>query len=253
MQMPHAFNEEVCRKARIALPPAGEYGSGIIFLPRNPTVRRQVEQKFEQVVQSEGQHVLGWRTVPTVNGMLGETARSCEPFMRQVFIRRDPSITDELDFERKLYVIRKRAYNEIRTSTLAGAEYWYVVQPVVPDPRLQGHAAHRRSSTSTSPTCTTRRWRRRWRWCTRASAPTPSRAGTAPHPYRYIAHNGEINTLRGNINWMHAREALLRVRAVRRGHREDPPDHQPERQRLGHVRQRARAARTSRAARCRTR
>lgn len=102
IQMPHAFNEEVCRKARILLPALGDYGSGIIFLPRNPTVRRKVEERFEQVVQSEGQHVIGWRTVPTNNGMLGETARSCEPFMRQVFIRRDASITDELAFERKL-------------------------------------------------------------------------------------------------------------------------------------------------------
>jgi glutamate synthase (ferredoxin) len=92
LQMPHAFNEDVCRKARIPLPGPGQYGSGIIFLPRNPTVRRQVEQRFEQVVQSEGMAVLGWRTVPTSNGMLGETARSCEPFMRQVFIARGADI-----------------------------------------------------------------------------------------------------------------------------------------------------------------
>src|SRR6187455_753852 len=114
LQMPHGFNEDVCRKARIPLPAQGEYGSGIIFLPRNPSVRRKVEERFEQVVQSEGQQVIGWRTVPTSSAMLGETARSCEPFMRQVFIRRNPEITDELAFERKLYVIRKRAYSEIR-------------------------------------------------------------------------------------------------------------------------------------------
>ncbi|RPI14457.1 MAG: glutamate synthase subunit alpha, partial [Lysobacterales bacterium] len=206
IQMPHAFNEEVCRKARIPLPAAGEYGSGIIFLPRNPTVRRALEQKFEQVVQSEGQQVIGWRTVPTSNGMLGETARSCEPFMRQVFIRRDPAIRDELDFERKLYVIRKRAYNEIRTSTLAGAEYWYVVSlscrtfvfkgmllttqldqyfTDLHNPLVETALAlvHSRFSTNTFPS-----WDR-------------------AHPYRYIAHNGEINTVRGNSNWMHAREA----------------------------------------------
>ncbi len=206
LQMPHAFNEEVCRKARIPLPAPGEYGSGIIFLPRNPTVRRQIEQKFEQVVQSEGQHVIGWRTVPTSNGMLGETARSCEPFMRQVFIRRDASLADEFDFERKLYVIRKRAYNEIRTSTLAGAEYWYVVSlscrtfvykgmllttqldqyfTDLHNPLIETALAlvHSRFSTNTFPS-----WDR-------------------AHPYRYIAHNGEINTVRGNSNWMHAREA----------------------------------------------
>jgi len=212
LQMPHAFNEEVCRKARIQLPAAGQYGSGIIFLPRNPTVRRQVEQKFEQVVQSEGLAVLGWRTVPTSNGMLGETARSCEPFMRQVFIARSPDIVDDLSFERRLYVVRKRAYNEIRTSTLSGAEYWYIVSlsartivykgmllttqldqyfTDLHNPLLETALAlvHSRFSTNTFPS-----WDR-------------------AHPYRYIAHNGEINTVRGNANWMHAREARFEAEA----------------------------------------
>ncbi|HVN42343.1 MAG TPA: glutamate synthase central domain-containing protein, partial [Steroidobacteraceae bacterium] len=212
LQMPHAFNEEVCRKARIPLPGAGQYGSGIIFLPRNPTVRRQVEQRFEQVVQSEGLHVLGWRTVPTQNGMLGETARSCEPFMRQVFIARSPDLTDDLAFERKLYVIRKRAYSDIRTSTLAGAEYWYIVSlscrtmvfkgmlltsqldqyfTDLHSPLMETALAlvHSRFSTNTFPS-----WDR-------------------AHPYRYIAHNGEINTVRGNANWMHAREARFEAEA----------------------------------------
>ena len=115
----------------------------MVFLPRNPTKRRRLEERFEQIVQSEGQTVLGWRTVPTNNSMLGETAQASEPFMRQVFIGRNPAITDEMAFERKLYVIRKRAYSEIRTSTIDGAEYWYMPQPVVQDHRLQGHAADR--------------------------------------------------------------------------------------------------------------
>jgi len=138
--------------------------------------------------------------------MLGETARSCEPFMRQVFIGRDSSITSELGFERKLYVIRKRAYNEIRTSTLPGAESWYVVSlscrtfvykgmllttqldqyfPDLHNPAVETALAlvHSRFSTNTFPS-----WDR-------------------AHPYRYVAHNGEINTVRGNSNWMHAREA----------------------------------------------
>ena len=127
LQMPHKFYESVCANTRIHLPAEGEYGSGIVFLPHNPTIRRRIEERFEQVVQSEGQKVIGWRTVPTDHSMLGETARSCEPFMRQVFIRRDPNITEELDFERKLYVIRKRAYNEVRATGLPGAEQWYVV------------------------------------------------------------------------------------------------------------------------------
>ncbi len=208
LQMPHAFFAEACKATRINLPAAGQYGAGLVFLPRNPTVRRKVEEKFEQVVQSEGQEFLGWRTVPTNSASLGDTARSCEPFMRQVFIGRGAGVTDDLAFERKLYVIRKRAYNEIRTSTLAGAEYWYVASlsmrtlvykgmlttdqvdhyfPDLKHPAMETALAivHSRFSTNTFPS-----WER-------------------AHPYRYLAHNGEINTLRGNINWMHARQALF--------------------------------------------
>jgi glutamate synthase (ferredoxin) len=126
LQMPHKFFAEVAKKARIALPAPGEYGCGIMFLPRNPAVRRRIEQVFEQIVQSEGQTFLGWRTVPVDNSSLGDTAKACEPFMRQAFIGRSSEVTDEMTFERKLYLIRKRAYSEIRTSTMSGAEFWYV-------------------------------------------------------------------------------------------------------------------------------
>ena len=210
IQLPHKFFAEVCSgpTSRITLPEAGEYGAGLVFLPRNPTVRRKVEEKFEQVVQAEGQVFLGWRTVPTNSASLGDTALSCEPFMRHAFIGRGPAVTDDLDFERKLYVIRKRSYSEIRTSTLAGAEYWYVASlstrtlvykgmlttdqvdnyfPDLKHPSMESALAlvHSRFSTNTFPS-----WER-------------------AHPYRYLAHNGEINTLRGNINWMHARQALF--------------------------------------------
>ena len=208
IQMPHKFFAEVCKTARITLPEPGLYGAGLIYLPRNRTVRRKVEEVFEQVIQSEGQEFLGWRTVPTDNKTLGNTAISCEPFMRQVFIGRGPDVTNDLDFERKLYVIRKRAYNDIRTSTIAGAEAWYVASlsmktlvykgmllteqvgqyfPDLAHPAMESALAivHSRFSTNTFPS-----WER-------------------AHPYRYIAHNGEINTLRGNINWMHARQALF--------------------------------------------
>ena len=208
MQMPHGFFSAVCKTARIDLPAPGEYGSGLVFLPRNLTKRRRLEEKFEQIIHSEGQTVLGWRTVPTNNGSLGETAKSCEPSIRQVFIGRNQNLTDPMAFERKLYVIRKRAYNEIRTSTMDGAEYWYLcslsyktfvykgmllttqLEDYFPDLREPGMETalalvHSRFSTNTFPS-----------W-------------TRAHPYRYLAHNGEINTLRGNINWMHAREALF--------------------------------------------
>jgi glutamate synthase (ferredoxin) len=212
IQMPHKFLVETCKKNGIIVPNPGEYGCGVVFLPRNPTVRRRIEERFEQIVQSEGQTVLGWRTVPTRNAGLGDTAKSCEPFMKQVLIGRNPAITDELAFERTLYVIRKRAYAEIRTSTMEGAAQWYVASlsqntlvykgmlltqqlaeyfPDLSDPRVETALAlvHSRFSTNTFPS-----WDR-------------------AHPYRYVAHNGEINTVRGNANWMYAREALFETEA----------------------------------------
>ena len=208
LQVPHAFLVEACRKTRVALPGPAEYGCGLVFLPRNPTHRRRLEERFEQIVQSEGQTFLGWRTVPTNSASLGDTARSCEPFIRQIFIGRNKHLSDDLAFERKLYVIRKRAYNEIRASGLDGGDYWYLPSlshktivykgmllteqlpeyfPDLRDPAMVTSLAlvHSRFSTNTFPS-----WDR-------------------AHPYRYMAHNGEINTLRGNINWMHARGALF--------------------------------------------
>jgi glutamate synthase (ferredoxin) len=208
VQMPHTFFKEVSRQTRLSLPDAGEYACGMVFLPRNPSKRRQLEQHFEHIIQSEGQVVLGWRTVPTNSAPLGDTARASEPFMRQVFVGRNSALHDDLAFERKLYVIRKRAYNEIRTSTMDGAEQWYVASlsqktlvykgmllteqlpqyfPDLEHPAMETALAlvHSRFSTNTFPS-----WDR-------------------AHPYRFMAHNGEINTLRGNINWMRAREALF--------------------------------------------
>jgi glutamate synthase domain-containing protein 2/glutamate synthase domain-containing protein 1/glutamate synthase domain-containing protein 3 len=208
LQIPHKFMAEATRRSRFDLPDAGQYGCGLVFLPRNMTLRRRLEERFRSIVESEGQTLIGWRNVPTNNAMLGDTAKSCEPFMRHVFIGRSPDLADDAAFERKLYVIRKRAYTEIRDSTMAGAESWYVCSlscrtlvykgmlttmqldqyfPDLKSPAMETALAlvHSRFSTNTFPS-----WDR-------------------AHPYRYIAHNGEINTLRGNINWMHAREALF--------------------------------------------
>ena len=208
LQIPHRFLKEACKKAKIDLPGPGEYGCGLVFLPRDRIKRRRLEERFEKIIQSEGQVVLGWRTVPVDNSSLGETARACEPMIRQILIGRGPATTDALAFERKLYVIRKRAYRDIRTSTMDGAETWYMpslsyktivykgmlltgqLEPYFTDlqsPSMETALAlvHSRFSTNTFPS-----WDR-------------------AHPYRYIAHNGEINTLRGNINWMRAREALF--------------------------------------------
>lgn len=120
IQIRRSFFAEGSAAWRFTLPEAGEYG--VQDFSANPTVRRKVEEKFEQVVEArQGRTFLGWRTVPVKNASLGDTAKSAEPFMRQCFIAR-PDGLDELGFERKLYVIRKRAYTVIRTSTLAGAE-----------------------------------------------------------------------------------------------------------------------------------
>jgi glutamate synthase (ferredoxin) len=208
VQMPHEFLKIATREARVALPGPGEYGVGMVFLPPDPAERRGCEQIFERIVAEEGQRLLGWRTIPTDNSPLGETAKASEPCMRQLFIGRSGKLSDDMAFERKLYVIRKRAENAIRYGGVAGGQFFYVsslsyktliykgmlmpaqVDQYYPDlrnPAMQTALAlvHSRFSTNTFPS-----WER-------------------SHPYRYLAHNGEINTLRGNINWMRARQAMM--------------------------------------------
>ena len=208
IQMPHQFLKEVCKEQGLKLPAAGEYAAGNVFLPQDAKEREAQEKKFEKIVAEEGQKVIGWRTVPTNNSTIGATAKASEPFMRQVFIQRNKKLRDELGFERKLFVIRKRATNEIRRTDMPGAQYWYVASlssrtliykgmlmteqvgeyyPDLSNPTMETALAlvHSRFSTNTFPS-----WER-------------------SHPYRYVAHNGEINTLRGNINWMHARQSMF--------------------------------------------
>ncbi len=181
----------------------------MVYLPPDTTSRYKCEKLFEEIVENEGHRLLGWRTVPTTNASLGETARASEPIVRQVFIARDPKIKDDMAFERKLYVVRKLAERGIRYAGIKGGDRFYIsslsyktviykgmltpeqVDPFFPDlqdPTFASALAlvHSRFSTNTFPS-----WER-------------------AHPYRYVAHNGEINTLRGNINWMHARESLLK-------------------------------------------
>jgi glutamate synthase (ferredoxin) len=224
LQIPHAFCARVARESfGVTLPGPdafgfNQYGTGLVFLPRNATLRRNLEEMLAQIIRSEGQVLLGWRTVPVSNAALGETARACEPFIRQVFIGRSPALAapakdaataaaSALAFERKLYVIRKRASHEV-AATHSGADAWYqpslsartiVYKGMLLATQVDGYfrdlgepdfasaiaLVHSRFSTNTFPS-----WDR-------------------AHPYRYIAHNGEINTLRGNVNWMHARQALF--------------------------------------------
>lgn len=208
LQVPHRFLRHACTGIGIALPRPGQYGVGMVFLPPERDQRHQCERRFEALVRQEGQEVLGWRSVPTDSLYLGETAKSREPFIRQVFIKRNPALKDDLDFERKLYIIRRQAENTIRYGQCPGGDYFYIPSlsyktvvykgmltprqvvtfyPDLTDPLMETALAvvHSRFSTNTFPS-----WER-------------------AHPYRYMIHNGEINTLRGNENWMHARQSML--------------------------------------------
>jgi len=208
MQLPHSFFKEVCRKEKIKLPAEGNYGVAMVFLPRDGNERRTCEKMFENIVVEEGQKFLGWRIVPTDNKTLGDTAKAGEPVVQQAFIRCDPKLPDQLAFERKLYVIRKRAERTIRYGSVRGGHQFYVPSlssrtliykgmllteqmdeyfADLKNPAMESALAlvHSRFSTNTFPS-----WDR-------------------AHPYRFVAHNGEINTLRGNINWMHARQAMF--------------------------------------------
>ncbi|HKT74771.1 MAG TPA: glutamate synthase large subunit [Steroidobacteraceae bacterium] len=208
IQMPHEFLKQAAKKDRMALPGPGEYASGLVFLPRNPTRRRRLCDVFEHIIQSEGQSVLGWRTLPTNNSMLGEGAKASEPFIRQVFVGRNPAIKDDMEFERKLYIIRKRAYSEIRASTIDGAEYWYLpslsYKTIVYKGMLLTEQLAQYFTDLQNPAVETALALVHSRFSTN-TFPSWDRA----HPYRYLAHNGEINTVRGNYNWMQAREALF--------------------------------------------
>ncbi len=206
VQLPHRFLVKAAAAEGIALPDAGEYGVGLIFTSPDATVRAESRRRFESVTAQMGQKVLGWRDVPTDDSTLGATAQLSEPFMQQVFIARGADLADDLAFERKLYVIRKLAYNAIGKT--GHDTYWYPASlscrtmvykgmltppqvksffPDLSDPDFESALAlvHSRFSTNTFPS-----WER-------------------SHPYRYIAHNGEINTLRGNTNWMIARQSMF--------------------------------------------
>jgi glutamate synthase (ferredoxin) len=207
IQMPHAFLARECARLGITLPPPRWYGAGLVFLPTDPTQATRCQAIFEEIIREEGQALLGWRDVPTDDSPVGPSARAVEPVIKQIFIGRDPAIRDDRAFERKLYMIRKRVEHGIYGSDMPGRKLFYVPSlssntliykgmlsadqietmfPDVVDPAVESALAlvHQRFSTNTFPS-----------W-------------PLAHPYRYLAHNGEINTLRGNINWMHAREAL---------------------------------------------
>ena len=199
IQTPHEFFLKECS---FELPACGQYAVGMVFLPVPATPRKQCEAILEQMVGEEGQRLIGWRDVPTDDRQLGPTARYSKPVVRQVFLARDNNQGDDFAFDRKLYVIRRRVSRAVKRSGITGfyisslssktivykgmltASQLPEFYPDLIDESLTSALAivHSRFSTNTFPS-----WAR-------------------AHPYRYLAHNGEINTLRGNVNWMRARE-----------------------------------------------
>ncbi len=209
LQLPHEFFKSVCPSHNIHnLPEPGHYGAGLVFLPRDPILQRKCEETVERIVKENGQKFLGWRTVLTRNFELGATAVAYEPVIRQVFIGRSENVKDVMAFERKLYVIRRMASHQLRYSNFKGGNVFYMPSlscrtiiykgmltpgqlgnyfPDLNHPQMKSAMAlvHSRFSTNTFPT-----WDR-------------------AQPFRYVSHNGEINTLRGNENWIYASQALF--------------------------------------------
>ena len=210
-QVPHAFLLARCRALGFELPAPGEYGVGMVFLPHDPPSRQACERRLEEVVREEGQAFLGWRDVPTDNGTLGPTARASQPIIRQAFVARGEGTAAGDAFERTLFVIRRLVEKGVSRSVLPGRSHFYISSlsartlvykgmlnadqlrhfyPDLEDEALKSVLAmvHSRFSTNTFPS-----------W-------------SKAHPYRFISHNGEINTLRGNVNWMQARQRMFASR-----------------------------------------
>jgi glutamate synthase (NADPH/NADH) large chain len=214
IQVPDRFLRKVTLPLGIALPPAGQYGVGLVFLPQGHDEREQLRRLLEQIAREEGLNLLGWRVLPIDDRSIGASARAARPVIEQVFVAPrhsgdvKPDTAAQARLERKLYVLRKRAEHAADRLPLVERHAFYIpslssktliykgmltadqLEPTfadLADPDLESALVlvHQRFSTNTFPS-----------W-------------PLAHPYRYIAHNGEINTLRGNINWMRAREGLL--------------------------------------------
>ena len=208
IQKPHKFFKRVCGDININLPNDDKYGTGMVFLPVNKSQSKDCQKIFEKIIKEENQKLLGWRDVPTNDSSLGPTAKEGEPTFKQIFIEKNKDL-DSAAFDRKLYIIRKRVENIIWNSDMTEQSLFYVpslscrtflykgmltgtqIEPMFPDlsdPDVESALAlvHQRFSTNTMP---------EWKLA---------------HPFRYISHNGEINTVRGNSNWMRARESLCK-------------------------------------------
>src|SRR6266487_3532405 len=208
VQIPHKFFAKKADRLGFSLPKPGEYAVGALFMPRDPDWRQVIRDIYSQMIKREGMTLLGWREVPTDNSTLGESVKPTEPVHLQVFIGRGKKIKSETEFERRLYILRKSISHAIYTRKERRLSGYYPVSiscrtvvykgmfladqlctyyPDLHDKDFESALAlvHQRFSTNTFPT-----------W-------------SLAHPYRMIAHNGEINTLRGNVNWMAARQASV--------------------------------------------
>ena len=207
IQIPHEFFKKKCRENKIDLPQEGKYAVGMVFLPRESDEDLECEGIFETILRKEKLKLLGWRDVEVDRNAIGEIAKGSEPLIKQVFIDKEGYTTEE--FERKLFIVRKKAEKEVRNSTMHNKGYFYIPSlssrtiiykglllarqigsfyKDLEDKDFKSALAliHQRYSTNTFPT-----------W-------------DLAQPFRYLAHNGEINTIMGNRNWMNAREGVLK-------------------------------------------
>ena len=208
VQMPHKFFAKKAADLGFTLPAPGHYAIGVLFLPHDAAWRQEIMDTYATIAARDGMTILGWRDVPTDNSSLGESVKPTEPVHKQVFIGRSPKVTTEDEFERRLYILRKTISSTLYGKRERSTSNYYPVSiscrtviykgmfladqlgkyyPDLHDPDFDSALAlvHQRFSTNTFPT-----------W-------------SLAHPYRMVAHNGEINTLRGNNNWMAARQASV--------------------------------------------
>ncbi|MAQ07561.1 MAG: glutamate synthase large subunit [SAR116 cluster bacterium] len=209
IQVPDEFFRNYFEKLNVTLPDFGDYAAGMVFLPNDKTRSGIAMNAIEKAISNEGQVLIGWRDVPVDVSVLGETVKNTRPLIKQFFVQKSENCIDESAFQRKLYVIRKQAHKELHTSKLLEWQDFYIVslstrtiifKGMVLAPNLSKFYVdfqdkkfktaialfHQRFSTNTFPS---------WRLA---------------QPFRYLCHNGEINTLRGNINWMNSRRHSMK-------------------------------------------
>lgn len=209
IQLPDALYREEFAAKGVTLPPPGEYGVGMLFLPKEHASRLAVEQEMERAIAAEGQVLLGWRDVPVNRDMpMSPTVRKKEPIIRQVFIGRGNDVIVQDALERKLYVIRKTCSGNVQRLKLTHSKEYYVVsmssRTVVYKGLLLADQVGTYFNDLQDPRCVSALGLVHQRFSTNTFPEWP-----LAHPYRYVAHNGEINTVKGNYNWMKAREGVM--------------------------------------------